>query len=460
MIDDNDSRDSPARRLRFTLWDLMQATCGIGVGAAVLRLDQFEWTDGVLAAAAYWIILGLLHQVRDLWRAYRNNTELSSDERWGWRIAAAARIGVAGILAQFFVVEYFLRSGDVLAWDTSATWSSFGAESREAFFYLALVFAMLSAPRLHRRNRKRSRISRVVNLLAWFAAGVYCLIVWCEHTLIHYFVYIAILGIEQSWSLKFARLEGLDVLAFARGARFFWWSLAAFVVVPVNLMLAFRLSHRKPLARSWKCLLAALLVAGLSFTTGYVIWVYAAGIQNISAPLAEGLTPGRGARLLTALLLVGVIVTAISYARVRACSTSVRNEDLSWRRNHTKYYHESRFVMATLAVPLLAFLVDILISMHLAYGTFSSSFTQNIQYAIYILFGSPSVTLWVAVTLVAVKGTFVGLIRPQPAPQDGPPRVPLVRFVCVWLMMFVTVASAAGVMVWFSFAMWLSPWLP
>jgi hypothetical protein len=73
---------------RFRLGGLMLLVFVIAVGLAVGRREWAKWTDGLMAAAVCWLVLGLVNQVRDLWAADHGRHDLSCDERWGWRFAA------------------------------------------------------------------------------------------------------------------------------------------------------------------------------------------------------------------------------------------------------------------------------------------------------------------------------------------------------------------------------------
>jgi hypothetical protein len=148
-------------------------------------------------AVATWIALGLLNQARDLWKTFAGRGDLPDGIAWGWRLAAAGRLAIVGLLAASFAVEVLLDRGILSLPERPDDFWNPGAHLRLAVFRLAVLLAVWIVPGPI-RIRRRSLWSLVLGLCGGAAAIVGCLLVWSNRTYIHCLVHLALQGIDYA----------------------------------------------------------------------------------------------------------------------------------------------------------------------------------------------------------------------------------------------------------------------
>jgi hypothetical protein len=204
------ARHFAATHARFTLGGLMTVVLAVAIGLAVARLPDARWADGLLAGATSLIVLGLVNQAHDLFRSFFRHPSLTSAQRWGWRLAAAWRIGIATLLASHFLFASFDRVGvldfldhSVFGGDDAPLDNWEGSRIRElrgALFFLCLLIAIASGlpqPRAGKRRWSRTGLSA----LSCLAAALLSVLFWSDQTIVMCLVNHTIFGIEIANSL-------------------------------------------------------------------------------------------------------------------------------------------------------------------------------------------------------------------------------------------------------------------
>jgi hypothetical protein len=278
----------PGRRLRFSLRDLMALVFGISVGLAAARPSWVEWYEGLLVAAVCWLMLGLGSQMLDLRAALRRTASLSAELRWGGRFAIAWRAAAIAILAGYCAIEALQREGIlVLERQESIAVFDVGEQLRTILFYIAIIVALSSVPRLAMRRPEKTLSYRVLQIAARIAAIVVCLLVWSSSwVFITYLVHIAISGIEAAFPLRFADPD-VDLDLVARTKRFVLHTGLAAALVPLNAWLTGQLARcwAPRLRRLW--VIAICLLISLGATMGYLVWFHLAGLHRFSPSFAD-----------------------------------------------------------------------------------------------------------------------------------------------------------------------------
>lgn len=489
-----DLQVSEERRFQFSLRGLMVLMFGVACGLSVVSLEKGNWAGGLLAAVSIWIILGLISQVRDLFRAFYGRSDLSGDERWGWRFAAFWRTAAASLLLGHHVVNLLLERGLLVLSEFPEAMFDVDTDLRDALLYLTLLIVLFSVPQSppKRSASWRSRllniggvfIAIVLCLLVWsnrwfleyaffwllvlmvlasvlrsapaqprspwrrvlgvvggivggIGAVVCCLCFWSSQTLIYYLVHVALLGIENTLAPPFA-IEGVSPDTVARSQAFFWRSLIAAGFVLVNLALIHQLAGQWTRGFRRRLIWAGLLLPSLAITTAYPVWLYTSGLRSASPFMADALEIGPLHRWVYALLVVIVLATAATYRIVHNSDESTQGPEANWRRNPRSYYHERRPLIMLLVVATIVACIADLVSR---------------RWIIY-----PTAYLIAAGFLLALQKSFWAGYRPLNSQPAHPPRLPLPRFCAIWSAMFLTAVFGMPTLAWFSFAVWLSPW--
>ena len=435
---------------QFSLRGLMIFVFGVAVGLSAMTSTRADWSYAVLAAATTWIVLGLINQVHDLWRAFGGRSDLSNDQRWGWRFAVLWRLAVAGLLIGYCVVRYLLARKIISLPEREHDMFDTGARLREALFYLSLVVVLCSVPRL-RRTPRRSRWSLLLGALGGAAAACLCVVVWIERTCICFLVHVAIKGIAMVQPLWLSR-EVLKVYGDARSEAFFRLSLLAVIFLLASLALIRQLARQWPRGPRRRLIWTGLLLPSLAVTISYPIWVYTRGLERVAPRMAEALQMGPLHRWIFALPVLIVLVTAATWRIVGNPGDPVCDPKLNWRVRQRSYYHERLAVIMVLAVALVMFFGE----RYAAIAQPGTPFSVW-QETVWPLFGE-YLCLQAAVLLLAVQGTLSGWFRPVDPQPAGPPELPPARFCAVWCALFVTAIFGIPAIALFSFSVWLSGW--
>jgi hypothetical protein len=68
------------------------------------------WYASTLTAISFWIAIGLIAHVRDIWRSPRCDDALAAaDDRWSRRFAVTWRLGVCLLFAASFLVRFLAK---------------------------------------------------------------------------------------------------------------------------------------------------------------------------------------------------------------------------------------------------------------------------------------------------------------------------------------------------------------
>ena len=138
---------------RRSYWPrLSRRTLLISILSAVLgvffwRIEE-DWHSGAWAAISLWIVLGLMAQVRDLWRSPDGSGAMTSEERWGWRFAVVWRFAIAGLMVAYFVARLFIAWKILVLQDGPDVFWMFFGQISDAVLLTAMIVAIASSPRL------------------------------------------------------------------------------------------------------------------------------------------------------------------------------------------------------------------------------------------------------------------------------------------------------------------------
>ena len=78
-------RGSTYRWFQFGVPDLLLLVVAVAVAASLWTAEDIGWDQALLTGISVFFIAGLLLQIRDLWATFSGRTDLSADQRWGWR---------------------------------------------------------------------------------------------------------------------------------------------------------------------------------------------------------------------------------------------------------------------------------------------------------------------------------------------------------------------------------------
>jgi hypothetical protein len=429
---------------------MMVFVFGVAFGLSFMKIQWMQWTEGLLAAATAWIALGLINEFRDLWSSLRGRTDLSGDERWGWRFAVFWRVAVVCLLMAHYGI--LLVTGmewlDFPEHPAMATWSV-GPSLREAAYFVCLVIVLTSAaPRL--RRHRSGRRSLLLHLAGGAGAVVFIVMICWHHTIIQFLVAIAIQGIEMSHTGRFP-LDGVHPIPSVRTYRFF---LECCLAVGLGLLSLIPLCQ---LAREWsrgprrRWIWGALLVTTATISASYLAWIFWIGFPRAFPIVVEGQQAGPLHVWITAVLVVGVLATAATYRLVASTGEDAGNATPTWRRRPQAYYHERPAVIVLLGVAIAAEIVDWLWAFRMPPAfDWSSIAIESLTHGPFLL--------RLAVLLLAVHTLLRLCRRKLHGHQVGIPRLSPWQFLTVWLGVISTAAVLIPSLIMLGFAVWFSPW--
>ncbi|NQT14210.1 MAG: hypothetical protein HQ582_15755 [Planctomycetes bacterium] len=438
------------RRWQFSLGGLMVFVFGVSVGLSAATMRGFDWGDGVVAAVLAWIILGLIHQVCDLWRAFHNQSQLTSDERWGWRFAVFWRLGVIGLLAGLCAVSILLEMAIVaLPEPEDVLWSP-GENLRGALFAVAVICVLSSVfPTLP--SRRRGSSAHLLNLAGLAAAVVLSVLICWERTAHQALVATAIQSIEMAQPLDMAR-EGVEILPDTRTARFFRECSLALGLGLASLCLTYGLAHGWGHERRLRAVLVSMLVVTLPAAVVYLIWVCMFAMPRAFPIAVDAQSPvPLHVSTITVLLLL-VLATAGTYRLVAFAGEGGCGPKLTWRRNERRYYHERRAVILALVVGIGAPIVIGFFMYYYYHGGLRHGWLFIPQCLLY--FGLPQVAVLVAAVCAVWRLARRKNVDEEHCTSPISPR----HFAAVWLGLLVSMAVVIPALVLFGFALWFSPW--
>ncbi len=197
-----DNRSAPPHnRWQFSLGGLFIFTLSVAIGAAVMqekvrdllasssieKLFNEGLCGGLLIILAFWMILGILYQVRDLHSTLVSHHDLCSEHIWGLRFEIFWRLIVAVLMSFGILMTLFINQKIIVLSipdEPSYMLNGFIPYSVPPMFFLVVVG---SAPYV-RRKESSSLWHRGLYLIFCVLAGALCLGIWAGYTIIYYLV--------------------------------------------------------------------------------------------------------------------------------------------------------------------------------------------------------------------------------------------------------------------------------
>jgi hypothetical protein len=421
-----------------------------------------NWFGGIVATLVFWMCLGLLYQVRDLWRCWKSHPQLDRERRCGVAFEMIWRLGIIFLFGLHALLAILLDRGVFVLREKDEMMGEPSAMICEAIFELALLTVIASIPFI-RKERKRTRLHGILYFIFCLLAMVLCLERWTDLTLIPLLVHIATVGIDYATANKFSIIDAR--LYPARVHLFFWWSLASGLVVCANGFILVRLAKQWSRGLLRRLTWIALFCLGVAFTASFAAWILARGLGQISPYFAEvgcG-TPWQG--------WIAAAVVAILLATTLAYRMSVEREvsgdipAVYWRVNSRQYFHEWRLILFLIAAAFLSMFIIESYRSWVSYQGFASSFgLVGLQPKPFVSFlfldailSRPNHFLSLALLLVLAHRFF----RRRPKADDlqiQTPRLNPAKFITLWLATAAFVVSGSLALVWMSFGLWFNPW--
>lgn len=446
-----DSSPGGRSEYRFSLRGLFVFVFGCAIGLSIANLDGPTWGDGVLATVATWCLLGFFHEIRDLWHARNRKTLDHAEQIWGWRMAVSWRLGIVGVFALLFIIQYL----DAFGWLKPDDDLWLGAYLREPTLVLCILILIYRPSHYPSVLSKWPLASRAYCILGWTALGLMGLWICIHQTMIPFLVHTAIRGIRAAMPLHF--VDGTpnpEAYINIRPAvdRLWWNSLFVAGVVPVNVILACQLARQWNRGNLRRVLVSLGLCVGLGVTAAHVVWIYAVAFPHISPELAANPARGHWDRWLFAAILV-VIFTTVCAIRLLSFDDNgkpVFTEE--WKRNEWRYHHQHRFVLGFLCVMCLILSIMRLVDWH---PVPLNSFQGILDSLVFLFTSDPAGTLLLAILLVSLRGLFRKRNARTGQLETGPLVLSPWQFTAVWLVTLLTIATSVTTLYWFGFSVWL-----
>lgn len=433
--------DERERPFQFGILGLMTLLFGAAIGLSVANM--VAWQAGIPAAAGAWIVFGLINQSLDLWHALRRRTDLSGDQRWGWRFAIFWRLAVVLLLVGQYVVWALLELIDLPYAEYSLEHRGVRLREATTCFCVLIVFASVLPSR---KARPRGAWSGFFNVTGVVAGVVFCLLVCFQGMFGPFLVTIAVHGIEAAQPLRFA-LEGVDPLAGDRMARFFLECSAAFasaLLVPVLAWQLIRRSCRSQPRVFWRvAFLAATAISAASLG-----WLLLICMPRALPIMIEAQPMGPFHVWIAALVLLALSVTVAAYRLASVPHEDPETSEPSWRRNEQRYYHQWRSVIILFAAGMVTISAIELWTYAGVFGWWSEMAG---------LFCNGRQLLGLTLVMTAVYVVFSPTRRVSELCRTPSPLSPT-RFVDVWMTMFLASLVVIPSLALFGFSLWFSPW--
>jgi hypothetical protein len=459
-------------RWQFSLSGMLLITLSVAIGADVVRCNILSWTGfsvpgkedikvglsgGLIVAIVFWMILGVINQIRDLLAALISHRVFTKEQRWGARFEIFWRLAVTTLLAVYVFLPSIIDRGRITLSDWDSTdWLLNMGEIRE-FSVILLFLAVVGSIPYVRREQRTSILRFCLLLVAYILAIVFCLVTWMSHTLVLHFTHIVTLGIDQAQPIKFDAINPRYYNFYA--SLFFWWSLISIAFVFVNWLIL------KHLARQWsaglkrRLLWSVLLITGIAFASVFVIWININGLCMFSPFLVKAESHRPYFYWIAAALIIIIVATLLTYRMTADYNLLAIAHQASWRQNPNKYYHEKWWLLLLLVVAIVWFHGHIFFSLNNTFIPATKSYYRTIIFWPYLLDSwlSRSGYLWISLILLIIHRAFTRR-NDLKHPQAEIPQINPAQFVTVWIATTAFVISGALVLVWMSFALWFNPW--
>jgi hypothetical protein len=410
----------------------------------------------MFAILLFWMVLGIIYQIRDLRYTLASNKDLIAEQRWGLRFEIFWRIAVTALLAMYVLLSFLIDRGTL----TLSEWEDFillyTGTFRVSVVILLLLVLVGSVPYI-RREKRPSYFYCGLQLFALMLAVVFCLIRWMDYTTIPHFVHIATLGIDWAQRLKFTAVDPRHYNFYA--SLFFWWSLFSVLIVAANWAILTRLARQWSAGFKRRLIWSGLLIAGVALAGSFVIWIKTSGLHKFSPFLAEAGSHPPYHCWIAAVLLMLILTTILTYRMAADYNPLAIAPQVIWRQNPNKYYHEKRWMLVLLAVAIVWFHYEIYFHQtaiyHQAMGIGYTAF--SLQELFDSWFFQPTDYLWLSLILLAIYRAFARR-KDARGLQAELPRINPARFIAIWFGTLAFTISGALVLVWMSFALWFNPW--
>jgi hypothetical protein len=216
--------DPPHNRWQFSLRGLLVFTVSVAIGAAVMqqrvreilgfsappavqemaygapagsshyRIEQL-FSIGLcgilLVILAFWMIAGMLNQVRDMRSTLASHPDLRADHRWGLQFEISWRL-IMALMVSLCILMVFLSDQRLIVLPESpdVTYSLIGPITHAV--PAVLVLAIVASVPYVRRKESSSLVHRGLYLMFCALAAALCLELWTDHTIIYQLVHIAV----------------------------------------------------------------------------------------------------------------------------------------------------------------------------------------------------------------------------------------------------------------------------
>ena len=418
----------------------MLLTFAVAVGVLKYRQAPEAWLSAPHAGAAAWFALAMLGEVRQFWRRYRGLNDPSPEERGGWRFAMLWRLLLATVvIAALF--HAFNRPA------VSDSWLGTPFRGGENQLYLqkadpmlvidiCFVLALMSGQAPAAATRK---LARFVWKPLGMAVGLFlCLLVWANVCLISFLVHLSVVGIERSAPKGFG-FPGISWNVSAREDYFSQMAIVAGAVVLGNAFLTWLLAkHWRSVV--WRCVTSGLLVAGLTAAVGYIAWLIAYGMYQLSPPMEVGM---RTTTPLQVLLAAMIVAPAATVAAWRLVSGDGGGNPVDKRPNLPPAFSQPGWAL------MLAVMVFEAMRLPLEIWEILGSFEP-----IYFV-AEPETYLTAAILVLGLRHAARRWFWSEESWAVAPRPLAWGRFCGVWLAALATLATAAPILAAVSFSMLL-----
>jgi len=309
-----------SRCFRFGLRSMFLAFVPVAIGCTVVRElyrppdvgALLAATEGVLAAATSWIVMGLASEIGRLFSLRTQLQKQNREARFGWILAIVWQCVLIIILASFWIVRVLVNR-NVLAYteaEQSFNYTAYGVH--HVLFFFALLCAIGGSWNL---NREAGRWSRTVNLLAGFCGAFLVVFIVWEMQTIPFRVHLATSGILQAESARFAGpYDNLPLSA--RNGPFITRAFTLAALVPMCL-LAIRQFAGHSRSIGWRFGWFVFILAGLVTQGVSLYWLGTQDYVRVNEGLAGAFIPIEDDTALAAIGLV-VLLSAVIAHRLTA----------------------------------------------------------------------------------------------------------------------------------------------
>jgi hypothetical protein len=443
---------------QFTLRGLFFLTFSVALGLSFWKMEQ-DWYPAVLAAASFWIVLGLAAQARDICCDLRGRCDLAKDELCGLGFAAAWRLTVCLLIGICLLVRAVARFHSCYVdrnfpshWDfLDQECFILSPRTMWSAVLLCLLIVAIGYSRSRIRRSWRPPWSWTICIFRGVAIGVLFLVVLEERQVVAYLVHITIVGVLSAQPLL---LEPDVVVAASRSRIMLFYEITSAGVVSLlaSSILLWQISVWWRTGGARRLCLAAVLVASLAAMILITARIAVVEIPAISPLMAANISMPAPIQFAAAMLLAVGLATAIARRWAEPLPDDAIPRKATWRRDERRYYHERLPLILLLSGA--AWLECVVLGCMLL-RRWPSSWEE-----IACLFASPVETLSLALFLLAVQVALFGLRKRSDSLAITQPRITPALFAVVWLAALAIMACAAPVLSAWHFACFLKAGYP